>query len=130
MPYIRITVTGPALSADQRRELQSAFTREVHLLLGKRRQVTVVTVLELPAASWAIHGEPVERAAHAEIAITAGSNTPAEKAAMVRAAHACLREVLGPLPDATYVVIQEIAADAWGYGGRTQQARLAARASL
>jgi 4-oxalocrotonate tautomerase len=130
MPYIRITVAGVALRAAQRAQLQTAFTRDVQRLLGKRREVTAVTVVELPAGSWAIDGQGVQRAAHAEIAITAGSNTAPEKAAMVAAAHACLHEVLGPLPDATYVVIQEIAGDAWGYGGRTQQARRTARAAL
>jgi 4-oxalocrotonate tautomerase len=105
------------------------FTRDVHLLLGKRAEVTAVTVVELPQASWAVGGQGVERGAHAEIVITVGTNTAAEKAAMVAAADANLREALGLLPEATYVVIQEMDADSWGYHGLTQQARSAAGAA-
>jgi 4-oxalocrotonate tautomerase len=56
--------------------------------------------------------------------VTEGTNTPAEKAAMVAATHAALAEALPGLPEATYVVIREIAAEGWGYGGRTQAERV------
>ena len=36
-----------------------------------------------------------------------------------------LREVVGAVQEACYVVIDDIAADSWGYNGRTQAARSA-----
>jgi len=131
MPYIQITVAGAPLSEAERRQLHQLFTDEVHRLLHKRREVTAVAIAEVPSDRWAIDGEAcAARAAHAEILITAGTNSATEKAALIAAADAGLRTILGPLPEATYVVIREMAADAWGYGGRTQQARLGARAAL
>lgn len=128
MPYIQITIAGASLGSDHRRALMAAFTEDVHRLLGKRREVTAVSIAELPAGAWGVNGVAVDSvAAHAEITITAGTNTPAQKSEMVAAADACLRRILGFLPDATYVVVREIAADAWGYAGRTQQARAQAR---
>ncbi len=41
--------------------------------------------------------------------------------------NAMLKELLGPLPAASYVAIHEIPADAWGYDGLTQAARKPAR---
>ena len=61
-------------------------------------------------------------------------NTDAEKAAFIGAAFEALGAALGPIAPASYVVVEEIDAAAWGYGGRTQAARrtdaLAARAGL
>jgi 4-oxalocrotonate tautomerase len=61
--------------------------------------------------------------AQLQIQITAGTNTAAEKAAFIAAAFEELGTLLGGLHPASYVVVDEIAADAWGYGGRTQAAR-------
>ena len=37
--------------------------------------------------------------------------------------HALLTATLGTLPEATYVVVHEIPAQAWGYAEKTQEAR-------
>ncbi|MBI2306609.1 MAG: tautomerase family protein [Rhodocyclales bacterium] len=101
-------------------------------LLGKRREVTAVLVECKDGAAWHIGGEALARVgdaapgttpAHCEIAITAGTNTPAEKARMIAAAHALLTETLGGVPEASYVVIRELPAENWGYAGRTQASR-------
>ncbi len=128
MPFIRITVGGAPVTATERSALQERFTAEIHKHLRKRREVTAVAVESLPPGAWAIDGvEMSTRTAHVEMAITAGTNTPEEKASMIAAADRALREILGTLPEATYAVIQEIAADAWGYNGKTQQTRAASK---
>ena len=79
--------------------------------------------------SWTIGGEPVPVAAHLDVKVTRGTNTHEEKARFVAAVAAMFRQVLGPdLPLATYVVIDEIEADAWGYDGITQEERRLLRA--
>ena len=98
-------------------------------ILRKKGALTAVLVEQVAIGSWAVAGDRVAVAAHLEAKITAGTNTVAEKARFVAAAHALLREVLGPdLPDATYVVVHEVPADAWGYAGLTQADRAAATA--
>ncbi|WP_422845065.1 tautomerase family protein [Acidovorax sp. M2(2025)] len=50
----------------------------------------------------------------------------------MQAAFAELRQQLagdGPLAEASYVIVRELPAGDWGYGGRTQQARKAALAA-
>jgi 4-oxalocrotonate tautomerase len=89
--------------------------------------VTAALTADIPAARWLIGGSDVQRpTALVEIQITAGTNTVAEKAAFVALAHAELQQQLGaggPLEAATYVVVQELPATDWGYGGQTQAAR-------
>ena len=46
-----------------------------------------------------------------------------QKARWISAVHAALARQLGPLHDTSYVQVQDVRAAAWGYGGRTQEAR-------
>ena len=58
--------------------------------------MTAVIIEDLPAARWYVGGEDLGRpTALLEISITAGTNTPDEKAAFMEAAFAELRRQLG-----------------------------------
>jgi 4-oxalocrotonate tautomerase len=61
-----------------------------------------------------------------EISITQGTNTVDEKSVFIATAYAELERQLGfgkPLEPASYVIVREVAATDWGYGGQTQAAR-------
>ena len=117
MPFVRLTITGPETGPETVAALQRGITALMAEVLGKRADLTAVLVEPAPAAGWSVGGVAVPRAAH-------GTNTAQEKALFVAAAHELLvRTLPGPLPLATYVVVQEVPADAWGYGGLTQAAR-------
>ncbi|PAY04327.1 4-oxalocrotonate tautomerase [Bradyrhizobium sp. UFLA03-84] len=47
----------------------------------------------------------------------ASSTTPAEKAALIKGASELLRDVLGKPMESTFVVIEEVDTDNWGWGG-------------
>jgi len=64
-----------------------------------------------------------------DIKVTRDTNTDDEKAAYVRAMFDGMQHLLGPLHEASYVIVDEVPAAAWGYGGRTQAARFAAAAA-
>lgn len=126
MPTLQLKISpprGPTLYRSLAREL-TATTAE-HL--GKRPEVTAVMIEALAATHWSVGAQPVQRpTAWLEISITAGTNTPAQKAAFIEAAFALLQRELGggqPLESASYVIVRELPATDWGYGGRTQQAR-------
>ena len=100
-------------------------------VMNKNPALTAVRIDEQPAENWAIAGEPVsagERpAVHMDIKVTAATNTDAEKAEMIGLGMAMLTEAVGSAPEASYVVIHDLDAGAWGYNGRTQKARAQAR---
>lgn len=124
MPFIRLTILAPSLRDDQIRALQEGTTRLMNSVLGKNRSLTSVLVEHAPPAGWSIGNEPVSVAAHVHAMITAGANSASEKARFIEDEMALLKEVLGPeLRDETYVVLHEVAAESWGYGGLTQEAR-------
>jgi len=141
MPLLTLS-TWPALTQpEQRHAIARELTGHTERLLGKKRALTAVAVLAEPIG-WTIGGEPVEpveppgsrteteagpaRSTFAlEIRITAGTNTAQQKADWIAAAWDTLRRALPEaLVEASYVSVLELPADDWGWGGRTQAARL------
>jgi 4-oxalocrotonate tautomerase len=47
----------------------------------------------------------------------ASSTTPEQKAALIKGASELLRDVLGKPVEATFVIIEEVDTDNWGWGG-------------
>lgn len=126
---------APLQNPERYRQLASALTDLTVQLLRKRREVTAVVIDDLPAARWHIGGRAVaaQPTALLEISITRGTNTKEEKAAFIQAAFAELQRQLagdGPLAEASYVIVRELPATDWGYGGLTQAARSLPRASI
>lgn len=126
MPTLSLKV-APLLNPTQYRALAGALTQLTALHLGKREEVTAVVVDDVPAAHWYIAGRDVQRpTALLEISITAGTNTVVQKEAFIAAAYAELEAQLGhgqPLEEASYVIVRELPASDWGYGGKSQAAR-------
>lgn len=133
MPTLHLKV-APLQNPERYASLAAALTRITADTLGKRAEVTAVTIDDLPAARWYVGGQAVQRpTAILEITVTRETNTPAQKAAFVQAAHAELRQQLsagGELEEASYVTVREVPATDWGYGGQTQHARAQARVRL
>jgi 4-oxalocrotonate tautomerase len=125
MPFIHVTL-GRAIAPPLRDALAADLTQAIATLLGKRREVTAVLIDMAAPSAWYVAGAPTaadETPVQVDIYITAGSNEAGEKAQMIAATHAALLARLGKLPLASYVIIHEIAAGDWGYGGQTQAAR-------
>ena len=86
--------------------------------------MTAVLVERVASPAWSVGGESVGVAAYLDVKATAGTNTASEKARFLAEADALLRATLGEaLPLATYIVLHEVPADAWGYSGVTQEHR-------
>jgi 4-oxalocrotonate tautomerase len=107
--------------------LAQALTQITAQTLAKRAEVTAVMIDVLPPGRWFIAGqEPMRPTAHLQIHVTHGTNSAQQKADFVQAAYAELAAQLGGADGmelASYVVVTEVDAANWGYGGRTQQYR-------
>lgn len=126
MPYLHIQISG---EADDRLAADVA-ARAVELTsggLGKDAALTAVVVDFVPAARWFIGGSVLEgraeRSYHWLVTITDETNTKAEKAAYLAAVHEAMGALLGGVAEHSYVHIADLRAAAYGYGGRTQEAR-------
>jgi 4-oxalocrotonate tautomerase len=130
MPTLQLSLSPPQDPA-RRAALAEALTAITAATLGKRAEVTAVLIDERPATQWAIGGKALQQpTAWLEIKVTAGTNSADQKAAFIAAAFAELQHQLAPggqLEAASYVIVHELPATDWGYGGQTQRARQVAR---
>jgi 4-oxalocrotonate tautomerase len=129
MPLLQLHLAGPSPTTAQTSALQTGLTQLMADILGKRADLTVVQVTVSPAECWSRGGLALrqDQAGASLVAhITAGTNSAAEQAAFVACAHALITQTLPAAAAApVYVIVQEVPATAWGYDGRTQQARRA-----
>jgi 4-oxalocrotonate tautomerase len=126
MPYINVTVTGtpdPAFSARLATEV-NALTK-THL--RKDPTITAVSVSYIDPQHWFTGGKSLA-AQHAntfwlDIKVVDGTNTKAEMAAYLEAVFAALSALIGDVHTESYVLVHEVPASAYGYGGKTQEFR-------
>ncbi|MDP4299387.1 tautomerase family protein [Leptothrix discophora] len=126
MPILTVligTLPSPQLARDVAEDLLE-LTEKV---LDKRRDLTSIALQFVPPAQWFIGGDSVQTldrpTAFVEIRITDETNTKAQKARYVALVHEVLRARLGQLHPVSYVQISDVRGAAWGWGGRTQEAR-------
>lgn len=126
MPFIDIRL-NKELSSEQYDRLAREVTLNMDSIMGKRKEVTSVLINSLQQAPWTIDSKGLQKpTAYVDIKITQGTNTEQEKAELISVIYQLLQSVLGELEEASYIVIHEINAGDWGYGGLSQAARKAA----
>ncbi|MET7535877.1 hypothetical protein [Streptomyces sp. NPDC005507] len=121
MPFIRVTVTDTALTADVLRTLAEGLTGLAVSALRKSGSRTIVHVDLVPADRYYVDGRPLTGGldAHVEATVTAGTNSAAEKAAFIAEAGELLTKALGPLARCG-VALHELHPESYGYDGVTQ----------
>ncbi len=121
MPFINVKVAGPPLDHDQISCIQGRMTALTASVLRKQVAQTTVLVEQVSVAGWSVGAEPVDVAAKVDAIVSAGTNTPEEKARFIAEVNNVLRAVLGSdLPNATHVIIHDVPEESWGYGGLAQ----------
>jgi 4-oxalocrotonate tautomerase len=125
MPFLSVKIAGKPASPAQKIALQSGLTELMGRVMRKVPALTAVAIEQIPPTDWMVGGAASASgsAAHVDVKVTEGINSPAEMSLFIKEAHALLRTTLGELPEATYVVIHEVPAAAWGYGGLSQESR-------
>ena len=122
MPHVNVTVIGNAPTKEQKSALFSKLCNLVGTILGPPGRSTLVSVRTEPAANWSVGGEEAEGAGRggvgAVIRSVAGSSVE-NRARMIGETTTVLQEVLGTPILPLFVVMEEIAPESWGYGGKT-----------
>lgn len=126
MPILQVTLSGqpdPTLAGAVAQKL-SALTAQ---LLHKDPALTSVAVTFVSAEHWFVGGPSLAEAGRTsfwlDIAVVDGTNTKDEKAAYIAAVYEAMDGLLGSLHPESYIHVREVKADAYGYGGRTQESR-------
>jgi 4-oxalocrotonate tautomerase len=125
MPIITIRYsTRRDVRPDEVAAVASAASTNV---LRKKADLTAVIAEPADPEHWLVAGRSL--AAHGlgsfwlEIRIVEGTNTKEEKERFIAAIFEAMGQLLGALHDESYVHVHEVRADAYGFGGRTQERR-------
>lgn len=133
MPFLDIRLSAPCLP-EKVAQIAGRMTDLTVEILGKRREVTAAVVQCVAPGHWSVGGESLNAVGSGsffpEANVSEGTNNPAQKAAFVAAAFAAAEAILGRLDPASYVIVREIPAQAWGYQGLTQAARATERETV
>ncbi len=129
MPILNVKLSAPAATSVA--QVAQTLTRLTQEILRKDPNLTAVAIDVVPADQWFIAGKSLAQAGLAsfwlDIVVVDGTNTKDEKAAYVAGVFAAMSALLGPLHPESYVLVREVKADAYGYGGLTQEQRYVER---
>lgn len=126
MPILTLKISAaasPELVASASELLLDLTTR----ILRKQRELTAIAIDFVPPDRWVVGGRTLadqrKRSVFLDIKIVDGSNTKDEKASYIAAVFDGFAKLLGDLHDESYVHVHDVRADAYGYGGKTQEFR-------
>ncbi len=126
MPMITIHHTCKSNAALSRR-LAEQVTELTRIHLKKDPTVTAVAVLAVDPTHWFAGGRSLAEQNLAtfwlDVKVTDATNTKAEMASYIDAVFASLSGTLGPTHSESYILIHEVPAAAYGFGGQTQEYR-------
>lgn len=126
MPFVDLTLHHLKPGAGALKAVREGLTRLMADVLGKRADLTVVSISMDDASDIAIGGAPLvagQWSGRLVAFVTAGTNSEREKTEFLAEAYQLLAKHLSPPASPFYIVVQEVPAGAWGYDGRSQVAR-------
>ena len=127
MPLITVSYTSSRQSPSLKADIARAVSELTATILHKDPKVTAIIATSVDAGDWFAGGKSLadEKLASywIDIHITEGTNTKDEKAAYLAAMFTRMAEILGPLHPETYLHVDEVKGDAYGFGGLTQERR-------
>jgi 4-oxalocrotonate tautomerase len=129
MPILTLKVSATR-SASLSRTLADGLVEVTARVLRKNPQVTAVAIDYVSPEDWIVGGRSLAEQGRAsfwlDIKVVDGTNTKDEKALYLSEVFGLMRRLLGDLHEESYVLVHEVPADAYGFGGLTQEHRYVA----
>jgi 4-oxalocrotonate tautomerase len=121
MPYINVKLNTKE-SDELRKKIVDIVLENTTNILNKKAEVTSVLVEFFSQKSWSIGGKN-STTFNLDIKITKGTNTKEQKANYIKKCYEDFNELLKEINSASYIIIDEVEADSWGFEGLTQEYR-------
>jgi 4-oxalocrotonate tautomerase len=126
MPILNVKVSARP-DAKLAATVAETLTELTVRILRKRRELTAVAVDFVPREHWIVGGRSLteldKHSFYFDIKIVDGTNTKDEKAQYVAESFDAFSKLLGDLHAESYVYVQDVRAEAYGFGGLTQEYR-------
>jgi len=127
MPLITVQYASDRNTPSLKADIAAAVTKLSADILHKDPNVTAVIVQSVDPADWFAGGRSLAEQKLAsvwvDIHISDGTNSKDEKADFIAATFQGMDDLLGPLHNESYIHVHDVRADAYGFGGLTQERR-------
>ena len=127
MPLITVDYSSSRHSTSLKADIAAAVSELTARILRKDPKVTAVIMRSVDAADWFAGGRSLADQQLAsfwlDVHVSEGTNTKDEKAEYLAAMFKRMGELLGPLHHESYLDVDEVRGDAYGFGGLTQERR-------
>nr|WP_302049329.1 2-hydroxymuconate tautomerase family protein [Desulfosporosinus nitroreducens]MDO0824385.1 2-hydroxymuconate tautomerase family protein [Desulfosporosinus nitroreducens] len=124
MPFVNLKLVKGQVSLEQKKKLIEGITDLIVNIMGRERNLTVITLDELARDNWAIGGKTLEDTSldkrivsFVNIKVSKGTTNADEMARMMKATKDLMLGVLGNSDETNYFIIDELNSDGWGFDG-------------
>lgn len=126
MPILNVKVSRPA-NAELVREISETLLELTTRILRKKRELTSIAIDFVPPEHWVVGGATLAAQGvssfYFDIKVVDGTNTKDEKSQYIAESFAAFAKLLGPLHPESYIYVHDVRAEAYGFGGLTQEYR-------
>lgn len=126
MPILNVKISQPA-SAALTQAISETLLELTTRILRKKRELTAITLTHVPPEQWVVGGGTLaaqgKNSFYFDIKVVDGTNTKDEKAQYIAECFAAFGQLLAPLHEESYIHVQDVRAEAYGFGGLTQEYR-------
>ncbi len=126
MPILNVKVSGNR-SANLTRQINELLLDITSRILKKKRELTAIVIDYIHHDDWSIGSitlkELNKNSFYLSIKITDETNTKDEKTEYIQAIFSGFENLLKNLHEESYIHIEDARADAYGFGGKTQEYR-------
>jgi 4-oxalocrotonate tautomerase len=126
MPILNLKISLPEGDA-KLKLIANQLTSITERILKKKPEVTAITILAVTGENWFINKTSLKElnknSFYLDIKVTDGTNSKDEKSQFVKAVFHFMDSILENLHTESYVYVEEVKADAYGFGSFTQEYR-------
>ena len=124
MPFVNVKLVKQQISAETKQLLIEGIQDIIVNIMGRNKDLTVITLDEIDSANWYIGGQPISangskhgKLISVEIHISKGTSNPDQMLEVIRAGRALVSRILGSCDTTNYFIIHELNPDSWGFDG-------------
>lgn len=124
MPFVNLKLVKGQVSPENKSRIIEGMTDLIANIMGRDRNLTVITVDELDNSNWAIGGKSLKETdsenrivSFVNIKVSKGTTNAEEMSRMMEASKKLLVSILGNSDETNYFIIDELNPDAWGFDG-------------
>jgi 4-oxalocrotonate tautomerase len=126
MPILNVKVSAQP-SAALTREISEMLLEHTTRILRKKREVTSIAIDYVAPENWVVAGATLAQQGktsfYFDIKVVDGTNTKDEKSQYVKEVFAAFSRLLPNLHEESYMYVQDVRPEAYGFGGVTQEFR-------